>query len=528
MLKRRVREDVKRRRAAVGERRPVEVPRSEPLMRSRAMRGAEVAANTRPMRRLAESAGTIERKEQYSLGDFLCFNDEDFIRNAYRGVLRREPDAKGSLPFLEGLRTGQMAKAEILARLRYSTEGRAHGVPIRGLPVAFALRTVERAPLIGRLLGIVHYVILLPEIARNHERLESEVFLNGFDLARDVNRLAAQIDDQIEDRQARFATRIDRAIESSHATIVGLRDDLATVLALVHDNQRHVAELRTALDSLSKDKVDRVEAIDSAKKTTAELAELHRVVSASQSQLAAIEAAAAAARARAELEDAEAHSLDPFYLAFEDFFRGTHQDIKSRVAAYLPTIHSAQAGTADAPIVDIGCGRGEWLELLREHDLAARGVDLNYQMIERCRTRGLDVIAIDAVDYLRDVPAGSLGAVTGMHIIEHLSFRQLMQLVEATYRALRAGGVAIFETPNPENLIVGACGFWNDPTHHKPLPPATMRFILEARAFTRIEVIRLHPFPYESHLSEGSVQVRSRLNELLYGWQDYAIVAHKS
>jgi O-antigen chain-terminating methyltransferase len=112
MLMRRVREDVQHRRAAMGERRPVSAARSE----------------LPPLPRLAESAGIIERKQEYSLEEFLYFNDEDFIRNAYRGMLQREPDAKGSGPFREGLRTGQMAKVEILGRIRYSAEGRACGV----------------------------------------------------------------------------------------------------------------------------------------------------------------------------------------------------------------------------------------------------------------------------------------------------------------------------------------------------------------------------------------------------------------
>jgi SAM-dependent methyltransferase len=513
MLMRRIREDVQHRRAAMGERRPVDAARSELPQRRRRLRGAEIATDLRPLPRLAESAGIIERKQKYSLEDFLHFNDEDFIRNAYRGVLRREADADGSGPFLEGLRTGHMAKSEILGRLRYSAEGRACGVPIRGLPLAFALRTARHAPLIGRLLGIAQYVIRLPEIVRNHERLEAEVFHQRFELARGVNTLGAQIDD----RQSRIATSVDRAIESLDATIAELQERQEII---VHERQQPSGELRTAIDSLRKDKMDRVEAMDSAHKTDTALAELQRAVSASQTQLAAMKAAA-------ELEDAEAHLLDPFYVALEDRFRGTHEDIKSRVATHLPTIHAAGAGTADAPIVDIGCGRGEWLELLREQDLIARGVDLNRLMIEKCRARGLDVTAVDAIDYLRAAAADSLGAVTGIHIIEHLSFRQLIRLIDETYRALRAGGVAIFETPNPENLIVGACNFWSDPTHHKPLPPEMMRFIFEARAFTRVEVIRLHPFPYELHLSEGPAQLRSRLNELLYGWQDYAIVAHK-
>lgn len=221
------------------------------------------------------------------------------------------------------------------------------------------------------------------------------------------------------------------------------------------------------------------------------------------------------------------HLLDAFYVSFEDRFRGTREDIKQRVEIYLPVVHEAGAGTAEAPILDIGCGRGDWLELLKENGHAARGVDLNRVVVAQCSERGLDVIEGDAVEYLRSLTAGSLGAVTGMHVIEHVPFRRLVVLLDEVFRALRSGGVAIFETPNPENLIVGACNFYYDPTHERPLPPEPLRFIAEARGFERVEILRLHPFPERFLLTEGAPAVRDRINDVLYGAQDYAVVAYR-
>ena len=589
---RRIREDVQRRRAAVGDRHANDAASLQQTKHSRKTRNEGVAADSRPLSRLAESGGTIERKQQYLLKDFLCFDDEDFVRNAYRGILRRELDLVGAAPFIQGLRTGRMAKPEILGRLRYSAEGRAWGIPVSGLPLAFALQLAYRAPLLGRLLSIAQFIICLPEFTRGFSRLQADVFRQRFELSRDVNAIATQIDA----RHARIATGLNQAIESIDGTIAGIelrqevrdanvdsslqrqrddihlinqqilalqktsatRDDLAVMSALVDEGERRYRKLRAALvdegerryrelraalvnegetryreltvalDLLRHEKLDRAEGMEFAHKTEISLADVQREVSASQAQLAAIEASAEAkVRALAELDEAEAHLFDGIYVALEDRFRGTHEDIKRRVEAHLATIQAAGAGTTVAPIIDIGCGRGEWLELLRDHDLVARGVDLNPLMIARCRERGLEVTAIDAIDYLQRVDANSLGAVTGMHVIEHMPVRQLIRLIDETLRALRPGGVAIFETPNPENLIVGACTFWNDPTHHKPLPPEMMRFMFEVRSFTRVEVLRLHPYAYDLHLTAGPVQLRSRLNELLYGWQDYAIIAHK-
>ena len=224
----------------------------------------------------------------------------------------------------------------------------------------------------------------------------------------------------------------------------------------------------------------------------------------------------------------EDHLLDAFYVSFEDRFRGTRADIKQRVAVYLPIVNKAKAGTKAAPVLDVGCGRGEWLELLHENDLVARGVDLNRVMVRQCQELGLDVTESDAITYLRALKTNSLGAVTGVHIIEHIPFKRLIALFDEVLRVLKPGGVAIFETPNPENLIVGACNFYYDPTHLNPLPPEPMKFLMEARGFGRIEIMRLHPHPESAMLTEGAVQVQQVLNGLLRGAQDYSLVAFKA
>jgi SAM-dependent methyltransferase len=220
--------------------------------------------------------------------------------------------------------------------------------------------------------------------------------------------------------------------------------------------------------------------------------------------------------------------FDEFYASYEDHFRGTRRDIKQRVAIYLPIVGRAQAGTPSAPVLDVGCGRGEWLELLRETGLAGRGVDSNPAMVSSDRQRGLDVVLGDGIAYLRGLDEGSLGAVTAMHLIEHLRFDDQVRLLDAALRALRPGGVAIFETPNPENLNVGAHTFWNDPTHVHPVPPEPLRVMAELRGFTRTEILRLHPYPTSAHLAGSAEPMRDHINHVLFGPQDYALVAFKS
>lgn len=136
--------------------------------------------------------------------------------------------------------------------------------------------------------------------------------------------------------------------------------------------------------------------------------------------------------------------LDPLYLAFENQFRGTREEIRERLLEYVPLIAAAGAGTADREILDIGCGRGEWLEILKDEGLVARGLDLNHVLVEECREKGFEVVENDALSYLRSLPDNSLGAITAFHVIEHLDFDDRMALFDESVRVLKPGGVAFF------------------------------------------------------------------------------------
>ena len=220
------------------------------------------------------------------------------------------------------------------------------------------------------------------------------------------------------------------------------------------------------------------------------------------------------------------HLLDAFYAAFEDRFRGSREDILNRLKVYLPFIEEAKVGTPECPILDVGCGRGEWLEFLELSGYIARGIDINKVMLEQCLARGLEVFEADVIDYLRGLPDGSLGAVTGFHIIEHLPFEVLVKLIDETVRVLRPNGLAIFETPNPQNVLVGSNTFYLDPTHRNPLPSTMIEFVAEARGLHQVKTIYLQPFPENFRIS-GS-ELAERFSEYFYGPQDYAIIGYKA
>jgi O-antigen chain-terminating methyltransferase len=177
--------------------------------------------------------------------------------------------------------------------------------------------------------------------------------------------------------------------------------------------------------------------------------------------------------------------------------------------------------------VDVGSGRGEWLALLRDAGVPATGVDANPAFVESARARGLDVVHGDAVVHLQGLPAGSVDLVTAFHLIEHLDVETLLALLSAARHALRPGGCVLLETPNPSNLRMAACDFYNDPTHRAPLPPALTEYLVEASGFGGVELRPLHPSGSYDVASGAGRPLERLVASTLYGPQDYAVLGYK-
>jgi SAM-dependent methyltransferase len=228
--------------------------------------------------------------------------------------------------------------------------------------------------------------------------------------------------------------------------------------------------------------------------------------------------------------DGEANSFDAYYRRFEDHFRGSPEQIRERLSFYLPILDATgHAGIAHAAarFVDIGSGRGEMIGMLRERGIDAYGVDNSENMVAQCRDRGLTVVHADAIEHLTSLDPASLAGITSIHVIEHLPFRALMTLFQQAFRVLCPGGVAIFETPNPENLIVGACNFYYDPTHMRPLPPEPTRFLLESCGFERVAIERLHSGATLAQVDAAADPVAKLYSAIMLVPQDYALIAYK-
>lgn len=227
---------------------------------------------------------------------------------------------------------------------------------------------------------------------------------------------------------------------------------------------------------------------------------------------------------------------DGTYVDFEHRFRGSRDEIRARQKDAVQFVIGL-AG-AKAPLVDLGCGRGEWLDVARELDIPAYGIDSNAAMVAEATAAGLDARVDDALGHLAQLEESTLQAVSAFHFVEHVPIDVLVELLDAALVALRPGGTLLLETPNPTNLVVGAASFFLDPTHQRVLHPDFLAFLVESRGFVDVQVHFVHPVVEASVLEDGhidgledSARLRRMVNGVewaLFGPQDYLLIARRA
>jgi SAM-dependent methyltransferase len=598
---------------------------------------------------------TFEFKEKgYHINDFLKYDGQEFVSNAYRGILGREAEYEGLNTYMTHLLKGELTKTQILEALRYSPEGKAKDIPIRGIRLPYLIHSAYRLPGLGFLIQLMADIVQLTKTLRylrsrieilNHGKADQqalevaiadsvsqnelrELAVNKADFSvveqireikadrSEVDNLAAQKADivavegmlnykanrteiktlatQKADKTAvkeLLSGKIDR---SEFETKFAEKADASTVEELLSGKiDRSEFETKFAekadvstVEELLSDKVDRseyetklaqkadVSAIEKIYDANIERFEFNNLVELktdSDKRMAVLQneneqirtsireihnqirdhklnildqshrlkliieevrkripesfIKAGKLEALAKEED---HLLDIMYASLQDQFRGTRQEIKEKLKVYLDYIHKVKSGDEEFLLLDAGCGRGEWLELLKEEGISARGVDTNRVTVNQCVGYGLDVIEADAIDLLKSIPSASLGAVTAFHLIEHLPLTVLINFLDETTRVLKSGGIAIFETPNPENIFVSSYSFYLDPTHRHPLPCQMIEFLAEARGLCRLKIKYLHPYGQEYQLKEDKSELAERFQNLFYGPQDYALIGYKA
>jgi SAM-dependent methyltransferase len=318
------------------------------------------------------------------------------------------------------------------------------------------------------------------------------------DLARQTSAAIERV--RSETREARIWS--ERAVGAEAAAREEAQRDVGGLMARIESVEQHLERLQLA----------------------ARLARLERAP-------ARLAAPAAPAPSPAGVQEAPSAAQPPIdYLAFEARFRGSEEDIRSRQGVYRELLGGRRR------VVDLGCGRGELVELLRDDGVDAYGVELNPDFVALLKDKGLEVVEQDALQHLEGLAAGDVDAIVASHVVEHLPPAVVSRLVETAWETLPEGGLLVLETPNPESLIAGSINFHRDPTHLRPVHPDTLAFICESTGFSAVEIRRLSPFPEaerlplrgeDDPLADHLDRVVGRLNDLLYGFQDYAVVARR-
>ena len=213
------------------------------------------------------------------------------------------------------------------------------------------------------------------------------------------------------------------------------------------------------------------------------------------------------------------------YCALENKFRGTRDVIKHRQAGYLEYILKAYQNSKGDYLLDVGCGRGEFLEILSENDIPSRGIDINEANINICKDHGLNVEIADALQFMKSIKNNSLIGVTAFQFVEHLYITHLIELIKISFNKIRNGGIIILETVNPYSFFA-LKNFFLDPTHKTPIPLETLKLFVEAAGFIDVEVKLVYPVEDAMKL-KGDDENIIKLNEILFGFQGYAIIGRK-
>lgn len=338
-----------------------------------------------------------------------------------------------------------------------------------------------------------------------------------------AERVAGRIDQRLGDDTGDPASLLRRAVQrplrraldAQDAKIALLGQGLVRVGAIIDADRRRGTERVRALRGRIKDLMRELS------ETHQRLDELARRLDATDAAILRLDAEQQATPfvapgtqvrevRRSDDRDVEVLALeaghDAAYADFEDTYRGSEEFVRDRLVSYVSLV-------ADGPVLDVGCGRGEFLELMTDAGIAARGIDLDESMAARARAKGLDVATGDGIAALRELPAGSLGAVTSFQVIEHVPVPLVRELFVSAAAALRPGGVLVAETVNPHSPAALKT-FWLDLTHVRPLFPESLLFLAREVGFSDAWI----------HLPQGTGDLDRDLR--LCG--EYALVARKA
>ncbi|MBN2546849.1 MAG: methyltransferase domain-containing protein [Spirochaetes bacterium] len=491
----------------------------------------------------------IPLQQSYHVNQFLIFNDRDFVINAFIGILKRHPELKEIEYYLGLLRSFSLNKIEILWKLRTSNEGLIRCVSIRHITRKYYLTRFfkifkNKIPIIKNLAVWFIAFVRLPKILKYIETVDRTNNIRYYENIDVINTMFRKYTldinqnlSMLQENSKNIFLSMENMKNELSALDRFLKTDIENKFTILSEQIKNIinesSDLKNYVQEIQENKINKIKL-----EIESNISNMDKSI---QNQLKDIENGLN--KFNLEITDKTNESLkyyneinkqltkiinqnqlqNDIYLSFENRFRGTREVTKKKLKAYLPYIKKANSKT-NFNILDIGCGRGEWIELMKENGYQAIGVDINRAMVEECKKYELDVIESDALEYLKAQKDNSISIITGFQIAEHLRFDKLISLFDESFRVLKSNGMIIFETPNPENIIVGSNTFYLDPTHEKPLPSDTLIFFAETSGFRNIKIIKSSPLDLIDDYNGNNLK---ELIEKFNVGQDYSIIGYK-
>ena len=407
------------------------------------------------------------KKNIYKIEDFTKYHGEEFIENLYQVILDRKVDVQGKQHYLSKLQSGILSKTQVLANIYFSPEAKNKDIKIIGLKKRYLFFKLFNIPYIGYIAKILSIFIMLPKVLKRLNQYEYSINKTYQDIQNLKQELNQQLHTQATKSDIQNLNENLKQDLKQHLHTKATKDDIQSLKQDLKQ-QLHTKATKDDFDIYFKSvgyAKDYMQLLQKDLKNILNDIDISKVTKNQQNILNAI----------------QKHKFDTLYVEFEDQFRGSQDEIKQKQKIYLPFI---QKYIQDSKILDIGSGRGEWLQLLKENKfINIQGVDLNKVMVQIAQKQNLDVTLDDAISYVKTLKDNSFDIITSFHLIEHLPFDAMMELFTEIFRILKKDGMIILETPNPRNILVGASDFYMDPTHINPIHPLTLKFLIQQVGF---------------------------------------------
>lgn len=478
----------------------------------------------------------VKHNQTVDVGPLLGLGYEEFVKACYEKILLRDLDREGAYHHVNRLHNREISKLELIYEFARSEEGCQKGIKLRGRKIRYQslrfFRKLFRVPVVGRVFRFIYNLFGINRVINSLVNWNRDIVVRADKLEQLCGALEGHIEASERHIEAleRHIEALERGVEEERnfsSSFVSSYEDRMEPLELNVRNNNTLLEKYEGLFEKHQISIDQYE--DDINNLIVQVSNLNAARSSMKPAVVEIKGEK---QQNTNVEEVVSgadsyYSID--YFDFENRFRGSQEHVKNAQRIYLPYFKACEN------VVDIGCGRGEFVELLVENGIGIKGVDLYLPYVEYGKMNGLPVFHGDGIEFLKQQEQVD-GIFVGQ-VVEHISVQQIIELCAVAYEKLTDGSYLIMETPNPTSLAIYTESFYRDPSHNKPVHPETLKYITEKRGFSDVQILytegsRLpYHIPKLSDENEGREHefdvAMQRVENLLYGSQDYAVIAKK-